>query len=38
MPEPPEIRAAVAHYVEAVHRAYLTQANTFPPAVRGRFD
>ncbi len=36
VPEPPEIRAAVAHYVEAAHRAYLTQANTFPPAVRGR--
>ena len=26
----------MAAYVEQVHRAYLAQADTFPPAVRGR--
>lgn len=36
MPDPLDMRAAVAGYVEAVHRAYLAQADTFPPAVRGR--
>ena len=29
------MRAAVADYVTALHRAYLAQADTFPPAVRG---
>jgi hypothetical protein len=29
------MRAAVAEYVTALHRAYLAQADTFPPAVRG---
>lgn len=36
MPGPEEMRAAVAAYVEAVHRAYLAQADTFAPGVRGR--
>ncbi|MGQ0575467.1 MAG: hypothetical protein ACT4RN_14860 [Pseudonocardia sp.] len=36
MPDPLDMRAAVAAYVEQVHRAYLAQADTFPPAVRGR--
>ncbi|SHK28113.1 hypothetical protein SAMN05443637_104210 [Pseudonocardia thermophila] len=36
MPGPEEMRAAVAEYVTALHRAYLAQADTFPPAVRGR--
>ncbi|MGD9528063.1 hypothetical protein [Pseudonocardia sp.] len=35
-PDPLDMRAAVAAYVEQVHRAYLAQADTFPPAVRGR--
>jgi hypothetical protein len=30
------MRAAVAEYVTALHRSYLAQADTFPPAVRGR--
>ena len=30
------MRAAVAGYVAALHRAYVAQADTFPPAVRGR--
>lgn len=34
--DPLDMRAAVAAYVEQVHRAYLAQADTFPPAVRGR--
>ena len=36
MPDPLEMRRAVAGYVEGVHRAYLQQATTFPPGVRGR--
>jgi hypothetical protein len=32
---PERMRAAVAEYVTALHRAYLAQADTFPPAVRG---
>ncbi len=36
MPDPLDMRAAVAGYVEQVHRSYLAQADTFPPAVRGR--
>ncbi|MGI5132650.1 hypothetical protein ACQEVB_38010 [Pseudonocardia sp. CA-107938] len=36
MPGPEEMRAAVASYVTALHSAYLAQADTFPPAVRGR--
>lgn len=35
MPDPLDMRAAVAEYVTALHRAYLAQADTFPPAVRG---
>ncbi len=38
MPEPPGpegMRSAVAAYVTALHRSYLAQADTFPPAVRG---
>jgi hypothetical protein len=34
--DPLDMRAAVAEYVAALHRAYLAQADTFPPAVRGR--
>ena len=34
--DPERMRAAVADYVTALHRAYLAQADTFPPAVRGR--
>lgn len=34
--DPLDMRAAVASYVEHVHRSYLAQADTFPPAVRGR--
>jgi len=30
------MRSAVADYVTALHRSYLAQADTFPPAVRGR--
>ena len=30
------MRAAVAHYVEEIHRAYVAQAMTFPAAVRGQ--
>jgi hypothetical protein len=33
---PEDMRTAVAGYVTALHRAYLAQAETFPPAVRGR--
>jgi len=36
MPTPEEMRAAVAQYVEEIHRAYVAQAMTFPAAVRGR--
>ncbi|MGH3436167.1 MAG: hypothetical protein ACRDRN_06830 [Sciscionella sp.] len=36
MPTPEEMRTAVAGYVQEIHRAYTDQANTFPPAVRGR--
>lgn len=36
MPDPLDMRAAVAAYVEQVHRTYLAQADTFSPAVRGR--
>jgi hypothetical protein len=34
--DPLDMRAAVTEYVTALHRAYLAQADTFPPAVRGR--
>jgi hypothetical protein len=30
------MRTAVAGYVQEIHRAYVDQARTFPPAVRGR--
>lgn len=36
MPDPMEMRRAVAGYVDGIHRAYLAQAATFPPAVRAR--
>ncbi len=36
VPGPEEMRDAVGRYVAEVHRAYLAQADTFPPAVRGR--
>lgn len=35
MAGPEAMRTAVAEYVTALHRAYLAQADTFPPAVRG---
>lgn len=35
-PGPERMREAVAGYVEGLHRAYLAQADTFPPAARGR--
>ena len=35
-PGPEKMREAVAGYVEGLHRAYLAQADTFPPAARGR--
>jgi hypothetical protein len=34
--DPMAMRRAVAGYVEGIHRAYLQQAATFPPAVQGR--
>jgi hypothetical protein len=34
-PNPERMRDAVAGYVQEVHRAYLAQALTFPPGVRG---
>ncbi|HEY0813929.1 MAG TPA: hypothetical protein VGE11_11680 [Pseudonocardia sp.] len=33
--DPERMRTAVAEYVTALHAAYLAQADTFPPAVRG---
>ena len=36
MPSPEEMRRAVAGYVQEIHRAYVDQALTFPPAVRGQ--
>jgi hypothetical protein len=36
VPGPEKMRAAVASYVADLHRAYLAQADTFPPAARGR--
>lgn len=35
-PGPERMREAVAAYVEGLHRAYLAQADTFPPGARGR--
>ncbi|MGD9985869.1 hypothetical protein [Pseudonocardia sp.] len=35
MSSPENMRAAVADYITALHRAYLAQADTFAPAVRG---
>jgi len=35
-PGPEQMRAAVAHYVQEIHRAYIAQAMTFPAAVRGQ--
>ncbi|WP_250550103.1 hypothetical protein [Pseudonocardia sp. H11422] len=35
-PGPEGMRTAVANYVTALHRAYVAQADTFPPAARGR--
>jgi hypothetical protein len=36
MSTPEQMRAAVAQYVEEIHRAYVAQAMTFPAGVRGR--
>ncbi len=36
MATPEQMRAAVAGYVQEIHRSYVAQAMTFPPAVRGR--
>src|SRR4249920_3614483 len=36
MSTPEQMRTAVAHYVEEIHRSYVAQALTFPAAVRGR--
>ncbi len=36
MSSPEQMRAAVAQYVAEIHRAYLAQAMTFPPGVRGQ--
>lgn len=36
MPTPEQMRAAVAGYVHEIHRAYVDQAMTFTPGVRGR--
>src|SRR5262250_3118095 len=36
MSTPEQMRAAVARYVEEIHRAYVAQAMTFPAAVRGQ--
>ena len=35
VPRPEDMRQAVAGYVQEIHRAYVDQAATFPPAVRG---
>ncbi len=35
-PKPEAMRSAVAGYITALHRAYVAQADTFPPAERGR--
>src|SRR5689334_16922321 len=35
-PGPEAMRQAVAGYVQEIHRAYVDQAATFSPAVRGR--
>ena len=35
MSSPEEMRAGVAAYVREIHRAYVDQARTFPPATRG---
>jgi hypothetical protein len=35
MTSPEDLRQAVAGYVQEIHRAYVDQAATFPPAVRG---
>lgn len=35
MTSPEDMRQAVAGYVQEIHRAYVDQAATFPPAVRG---
>jgi hypothetical protein len=36
MPTPEQMRTAVAGYVQEIHRAYVDQALTFTPGVRGR--
>jgi hypothetical protein len=36
MSSPEQVRAAVAGYVQEIHRAYVDQALTFTPGVRGR--
>ena len=35
-PGPEAMRAAVAGYVQEIHRAYVDQAATFSPGVQGR--
>jgi hypothetical protein len=35
VPGPDTMRNAVAGYIAAIHRSYLAQADTFPPAIRG---
>src|SRR3954470_2198322 len=35
-PKPEAMREAVAGYVQEIHRAYVDQAATFAPGVRGR--
>jgi hypothetical protein len=35
---PEDMRRAVAGYVQEIHRAYLAQAATFPPAVQGQMS
>jgi len=38
VPSPEDMRRAVAAYVQEIHRAYLAQARTFPPAVQGQMS
>lgn len=38
MAGPEDMRRVVAGYVQEIHRAYVDQAVTFPPAVRGRMS
>ena len=38
MASPEDMRRAVAGYVQEIHRSYLAQAATFPPAVQGQMS